>query len=72
MDPKASLRAYLDKAEIKPAVFARAIGYDRGNFHRLLHTEDSFWPSLEVALRIEQETSGAVPMSLWAQAKAAA
>ncbi|HYI40020.1 MAG TPA: hypothetical protein VE053_06850 [Allosphingosinicella sp.] len=71
MNPKVALRSYLDNHDIRPAAFARAISYDKGNFHRLLHAEDAFWPSLELALRIERETSGAVPMSLWAEAKAA-
>jgi hypothetical protein len=71
MDPKAALRAYLADKTIKPATFAEAIGYDKGNFHRLLHTEGAFWPSLELALRIERETGGEVPMSMWAEAKAA-
>lgn len=71
MDPKAALRAYLDEAQIKPAAFARSISYDRGNFHRLLHDADGSWPSLDLALRIERETGGKIPMSLWAMAKSA-
>lgn len=69
MDPKEALRAYLDSSKRRPAEFARAVSCDKGNFHRLLNGDG--WPSLELALRIERETDGAVPMSRWAEAKAA-
>lgn len=70
MDPKAALKQYLVDNEIKPAEFARLIEYDRGNFHNLLKP-DTFWPSLELALRIDRATAGKIPMSAWAEAKAA-
>ena len=70
MDPKQLLADYLAREEIKPAEFARRLNYDKGNFHRLLNSDD-FWPSLDLAFRIDRETSGAVPMSAWARAKAA-
>jgi len=71
MDPKQLLRDYLRGREIAPAVFARQLDYDKGNFHRLLNSDDA-WPSLELAFLIDQETGGAVPMAAWAEAKARA
>ena len=70
MDPKKLLRDYLSNNGIKAAEFARRLDYDKGNFHRLLNDTDT-WPTLDLAFRIEQETQGEVPMSAWAEAKAA-
>ena len=70
MNPKALLRSFLDAHEIKPAEFARRLDYDKGNFHRLLNSDEA-WPSLELAYRIDRETGGAVPVAAWAEAKAA-
>lgn len=70
MDPKQLLKDFLAKEEIKAAEFARRIDYDKGNFHRLLNSDD-FWPTLDLAFRIDRATQGAVPMSSWARAKAA-
>lgn len=71
MDPKQLLRDYLSSREIAPAVFARQLGYDKGNFHRLLNSDDA-WPSLELAFQIDRQTGGAVPVAAWAEAKAKA
>ncbi len=70
MDPKKLLRDHLAKQEVTAAEFARRIDYDKGNFHRLLKDGDT-WPTLDLAFRIDRETQGAVPMSAWAEAKAA-
>lgn len=70
MDPKQLLRDFLTAEEITAAEFARRIDYDKGNFHRLLNDKD-IWPTLDLAFRIDRETSGKVPMSAWAEAKAA-
>lgn len=70
MNPKHALKRWLDANEIKPGTFARRLGYDRGNFHRLLKPDSAVWPSLELALKIEQQTQSAIPMSAWAAAKA--
>ena len=69
MHPRDTLKAWLADREIKAAEFARRIDYDRGNFHRLLNEADA-WPSLDLARKIERETGGAIPMALWADAKA--
>lgn len=71
MDPKQLLRDYLSKCEITPAAFARQLDYDKGNFHRLLNSDDA-WPSLELAFLIDRETGGNVPVAAWAEAKAKA
>lgn len=70
MEPRETLKSYLADREIKAAEFARLISYDKGNLHKILN--GGLWPSLEVALRIEQQTAGVVPMTAWAVAKAAA
>lgn len=70
MDPKQLLRDFLAAEEITPAEFARRVDYDKGNFHRLLNSDD-IWPTLDLAFRIDQQTQGAVPMASWAEAKAA-
>jgi hypothetical protein len=70
MDPKKLLRDFLASQEIRAAEFARRIDYDKGNFHRLLNDTET-WPTLDLAFRIDRETQGAVPMSSWAEAKAA-
>jgi hypothetical protein len=68
MDPRTALRSYIADIDITHAEFARRIGYDRSNLHRLLN-DKSAWPSLELARQIERETTGRVPMALWADAK---
>jgi transcriptional regulator with XRE-family HTH domain len=70
MDPRTALRGYIADIDISAAEFARRIGYDRSNLHRLLNEHDA-WPSLELARKIERETTGRVPMALWADAKTA-
>ena len=66
MGPHSALKSWLKRQGIKPGTFAGRIEYDRGNFHRLLKGE--FNPSLQLAARIERETAGEVPMSIWAEA----
>lgn len=70
MDPRKLLRDFLTATETTPAEFARRIEYDKGNFHRLLNSND-IWPTLDLAFRIDRETQGAVPIAAWAEAKAA-
>lgn len=48
---------------------ARRCSYNRGNFHRLL--KGKFRPSLDLAVRIERETGGAIPASAWTEQEAA-
>lgn len=69
MDPRAALETWLTDRQITQADFARRIEYDRGNFNKIL--AGALWPSLELALRIEKATNGSIPMSAWAEAKAA-
>jgi plasmid maintenance system antidote protein VapI len=65
MDARQALKDFLAKADLKPAQFARTIEYDRSNFHRLLN-DNAAMPSLPLAVKIEQQTGGAVPASAWA------
>lgn len=69
MAPNDALRSWLKDQKVKPAEFARRIEYDRSNFHNLL--AGNIGVSLQVALKIERATDGAIPMSAWAEAKAA-
>lgn len=66
MAPNERLKAWLAAHDEKPAKFAKRLGYDRGNFHRLL--KGDFKPSLDLAHKIERETNSAIPMSAWAEA----
>lgn len=70
MDPQTTLKKWLDANDVTPAEFARRVEYDRSNFHNLL--KRNIWPSLDLALKIERETGGEVPMQAWAEAKAQA
>lgn len=70
MAPQDALQKWLKDREISAAEFARRLEYDRSNFHNML--KGNIWPSLELALKIERETEGQVPMQAWAEAKAAA
>lgn len=69
MNPNKLLETWLADRNITQAEFARRIEYDRGNFNKIL--AGTLWPSLELALRIEKATNGSIPMSAWAEAKAA-
>lgn len=70
MDPKDKLKQWLADNNLKQAEFADRVEYDKGNFSRMLGSEN-VWPTLDLAFRIERETGGAIQMSEWAQAKAA-
>jgi hypothetical protein len=63
MAPNEQLRAWIGLASISNAEAARLCEYDRSNFHRLL--SGALKPPLDLAAKIEQVTSGAVPMSAW-------
>ena len=69
MDPQKALETWLEDRKITQADFARRIEYDRGNFNKIL--SGALWPTLELALKIEKATNGSIPMSAWAEAKAA-
>ena len=66
MAPNETLKSWLEKQGIRPAEFARRIEYDRSNFHHIL--KGRLKPTLQIAHRIELETSGAIPMAAWAEA----
>lgn len=64
MAPNEKLKAWIADEKIPAAEAARRVGYDRGNFHRILAGRAK--PSLELAHQIEAMTGGAVPMADWA------
>jgi hypothetical protein len=66
MAPNETLKQWLEANDLAAAEFARRVQYDRSNFHRIL--KGDLRPSLNLALSIERETGGHVPMSAWAQA----
>lgn len=63
MEPHKRLRSWLDAAKISQAELARRCGYDRGNFNRVLH--GTLRPSIDLAVVIERETGGAIPVEAW-------
>ena len=67
MSARDQLKAFLDERDVRPGTFARQIGYDRANFHKLLKPS-GHKPSLDLAAEIERATGGAVPAALWADA----
>lgn len=54
------LRAYLANTKIKPRAFAAAIGVSQPFVSRLVHGQRK--PGGKLALKIEQETAGAVTL----------
>lgn len=66
MQPHEQLKAYIDQQGLTPGGFARALGYDRANFHRIIN--GTLRPSIDLAHRIDEHTGGAVPMRIWARA----
>lgn len=63
MAPNLLLKAWIAKAEIANAEAARRVGYDRGNFHRILMGVAK--PTIDLAHAIDQMTNGEVPMAAW-------
>ena len=59
-----TLSDWLTKQEISRAEFARRCEYDPSNLSKLL--VGKVRPSLDVAVRIERITEGAVPVTGWA------
>jgi len=65
MEPHDRLKSWIAAAKIPNAEMARRVSCDKGNFHRILNGK--LRPSLDMALRIERETAGLIPMSAWAK-----
>ena len=59
-----TLSEWLDAQAISRAEFARRCEYDPSNLTKLLR--GAVRPSLDVAVRIERVTEGAVPATGWA------
>lgn len=64
------LAAHLISENIRRAEFARRIGTSKGYLSDIANGNRT--PSLELALRIERVTSGAVPVAAWAKSENAA
>lgn len=60
-----SLRDYLSVNAIRQGCFARLVGVRQPTVSRLVSGKTR--PSLDLALRIETETKGKVPASVWAE-----
>lgn len=63
MAPNLMLKAWIAKAAIANAEAARRVGYDRGNFHRILIGAAK--PTVDLAHAIDRMTGGEVPMAAW-------
>lgn len=59
------LQAYLKEAGILQRDFARSVKLSQATISRL--ASGSTQPSLKVAVRIEQQTDGAVPAASWCE-----
>lgn len=59
------LAAHLATAGITQAAFARRVGTAQSVISRL--SRGTIKPGLQLAIRIEQETAGAVPVEAWAE-----
>lgn len=64
MKPHAQLKKWLTKTQVTPAEMARRCDYDRSNFHKLINGR--LKPSLNLAVAIERETEGEIPVQAWA------
>lgn len=69
-NPCMDIKAYLAEHDISQAEFARRIGCDRSNFHRIMNGPDK--PTLKLAVAIERETAGVITASSWLDRQAAA
>lgn len=69
-NPCMDIAAYLKSHELTQAEFARRVGCDRSNFHRIINGRMK--PSLDLAVAIERETGGVVTAASWVEQQAAA
>lgn len=65
-----NLQEYLNQNSITQRAFAERIGVGQGTVCRL--TKKQITPTLRLALRIEKETGGKVPVQSWAESEGAA
>ena len=64
-----TLTQYLDAEKLTQAEFARRLGLSQGTVSKLCAGRR---PSWELAINIERETAGKVPVSIWAQVEGSA
>lgn len=62
-----ALARYLASNDLSPAAFGQLVGADRQQIWRLANGARG--PSVDLAVRIEEATDGAVPVESWAKAK---
>jgi hypothetical protein len=63
MNTHKRLLSWLEAAKMSQAEFARRCGHDRHNFNRMICNE--MQPTLALAVAIERETSGVIPVADW-------
>lgn len=63
MANNAMLKKYLKQTSLTQRDFAEVIGVSNGHLSQLISGQKS--PSLELAVKIERETSGFVPANSW-------
>ena len=61
-----TLPQYLDLTKTTQASFADRLGVAQGTISKLCNERNPRRPSWGMAARIEKETGGAVPVSVWA------
>jgi len=66
MEPNERLKSWLEAAKVSQKEMARRCSYDRHNFNRIL--SGKLWPTVTLAVAIERETGGAIPVAAWARA----
>lgn len=66
MSTHITLKKWLEANQVRAADMARACEYDPSNFSKVLRGKVT--PGLQLAVRIEAETKGAVPAAAWVQA----
>lgn len=67
-----TLLQYRNWKKLTQAQLADQLGITQGEVSKLCSDKVSRRPSWETAARIEKATDGAVPMAVWAKAKASA
>jgi hypothetical protein len=64
MEPHNKLKLWVEQSQITPAELARRCDYDRSNFHKII--KGTLKPTLNLAVAIERETGGEIPVQSWA------
>lgn len=65
METHHRLQSWLNAAKMSQAELARRCGYDRHNLNKVL--QGTLRPSLDLAVMIDRETGGVIPVAAWAK-----